>query len=191
MRFLGKLDQLNKLGQFKFMLIVISSQNPVKVNATKQAFKKTFPNQTIDITSLNVDSGVGDQPMTDTETLLGSQNRAHNAQKRHPQADYWIGIEGGVDLIGDTYHSFAWITIKSKTSTSSSKTSTFPLPQSASKLLNQGLELGHAMDYLHNKDNSKQKEGAVGILTHGLVTRTDLYRQATILALIPFQNSSF
>ncbi|MDX1285117.1 MAG: DUF84 family protein [Draconibacterium sp.] len=36
------------------------------------------------------------------------------------------------------------------------------------------------------KRNSKQKNGAVGILTNDRVDRTALYKQAIQLALVPF-----
>jgi len=51
-----------------------------------------------------------------------------------------------------------------------------------------GMELGTANDLVFSQTNSKQKNGAVGLLTHNKVDRTELYRQAVILALIPFVN---
>ena len=42
------------------------------------------------------------------------------------------------------------------------------------------------MDRLFNTDNVKQKQGAIGLLTHGLATRESVYRQAIILAMAPF-----
>ncbi len=34
-------------------------------------------------------------PMSDAETLMGATNRANNAKKEVPDADYWVGLEGG------------------------------------------------------------------------------------------------
>jgi non-canonical (house-cleaning) NTP pyrophosphatase len=42
------------------------------------------------------------------------------------------------------------------------------------------------MDRLFNTSNVKQKEGAIGLLTHGLATRESVYKQAIILAMAPF-----
>ena len=39
------------------------------------------------------------------------------------------------------------------------------------------------------RSNSKQKNGAVGILTDNLINRTYYYAHAIILALIPFSNT--
>ena len=69
------------------------------------------------------------------------------------------------------------------------KTATFPLPKKISNLLKEGYELGDADDMVFKRSNSKQKNGAVGILSDNLITRTDYYTHAIILALIPFTNS--
>jgi non-canonical (house-cleaning) NTP pyrophosphatase len=50
------------------------------------------------------------------------------------------------------------------------------------------MELGHADDLVFNKSNSKQENGAVGILTENVIDRAEFYKQAVILALIPFKN---
>jgi non-canonical (house-cleaning) NTP pyrophosphatase len=50
------------------------------------------------------------------------------------------------------------------------------------------MELGDADDLVFGRQNSKQKSGAVGLLTHNRVTRRTLYEQAVVLALIPFIN---
>ena len=55
-------------------------------------------------------------------------------------------------------------------------------------LINQGKELGEADDIVFGHSNSKQKNGAVGILTGNLIDRTQFYVEAMILALIPFLN---
>ena len=168
------------------MKVIVSSKNPVKISSTLQGFEHVFPNDKITVEGVSVDSGVGDQPTTNDATLLGALNRASNAQKKYLDADYWVGIEGGVELGTKSTESFAWIVINSKNHVSKSRSASFELPQPVTDQLNQGKELGDAMDYLHNRANSKQQEGAVGILTNGRITRTDLYVQPIILALIPF-----
>jgi non-canonical (house-cleaning) NTP pyrophosphatase len=56
------------------------------------------------------------------------------------------------------------------------------------ELIDQGMELGEADDVVFGRNNSKQKNGAVGILTGDVVTRTSYYVEAVCLALIPFRN---
>ncbi len=70
---------------------------------------------------------------------------------------------------------------------STSKTASFLLPNKISDLiLNHNYELGHADDVIFNRVNSKQKSGTVGVLTKGLITRSDYYDHALILALVGF-----
>jgi non-canonical (house-cleaning) NTP pyrophosphatase len=44
---------------------------------------------------------VPDQPLTDASTLRGAYNRAVRLRELEPGADFWIGIEGGVDAEPD------------------------------------------------------------------------------------------
>ena len=46
------------------------------------------------------------------------------------------------------------------------------------------------MDEIFGKKNSKQQEGAIGILTDGVIDRTKLYTPAVIAALIPFKKKN-
>jgi non-canonical (house-cleaning) NTP pyrophosphatase len=55
-------------------------------------------------------------------------------------------------------------------------------------LIKEGKELGEADDIVFQKENSKQKTGAVGLLTGNVLDRTSYYKEAIILALIPFKN---
>jgi non-canonical (house-cleaning) NTP pyrophosphatase len=52
--------------------------------------------------------------------------------------------------------------------------------------LRRGEELGPLMDRLSGEDNTKQKQGAVGILTNGLINRQSAYEQIVAMAAGPF-----
>ena len=73
---------------------------------------------------------------------------------------------------------------------SKGKTGTFTLPQKIVKLVKSGMELGTADDLVFSQKNSKQKSGAVGLLTGNAIDRTKYYVEAVILALIPFRNKN-
>ena len=179
-------------------VVIVASKNPVKIEAALDGFSRMFPSLAFDVRGTSVPSGVPDQPFTDNETLQGALNRARNAREAEPNADYWIGLEGGVDgdKSGDgPIQSFAWIAVVDKGEDGSvervckARTSTYYLPEETAKLLRQGMELGHADDLVHGRTNSKQKSGSVGILTDDVLTRKSFYSQAVILALIPFKNT--
>ncbi|MBS9523342.1 inosine/xanthosine triphosphatase [Litoribacter ruber] len=171
------------------LLIIVGSRNPVKINSTDAAFHQCFEDSFI-VQGINVTSDVADQPVGDAETLQGALNRAENAKNAFPEADFWLGIEGGVDEDRHGMNAFAWVVVLDKADKiGKAKTSTFYLPEVISKLVKGGMELGKADDSFFNRENSKETDGAVGILTNGAVNRKTYYEQAIILALVPFMNA--
>jgi len=169
--------------------IIVASKNPVKLNATLTGFQRMFPNEEFGVEGVAADSGVPDQPMSDSETLQGAQNRVANARTSHPEADYWVGLEGGIENRNSDMEAFAWMVVQSKDGlTGKGKTGVFFLPPEIARLINSGMELGEADDIVFNKKNSKQSGGAIGILTDNAIDRTGYYTEAIMFALIPFKN---
>lgn len=172
------------------MRIVVASTNPVKLNASLVGFQQMFPHQTWEVEGLSIPSGVRDQPLSDTETLQGASNRAHGARKAQPTADYYVGIEGGVESLSDGSMSVAaWVVVLNHEGRQGkSKTGTYFLPCEVSRLILNGLELGEADDRVFGGENTKQKNGSVGLLTGDVLDRQTYYVSAVIMALIPFKN---
>lgn len=56
------------------------------------------------------------------------------------------------------------------------------------QLVRDGKELGDANDIVFNETNSKQNNGAIGLLTGDIVTRQTYYEHCLLLALVPFMN---
>ena len=168
--------------------VVVASKNPVKITAVRIGFEKMFPGQVFEYSGVSVPSHVSDQPMSDEETLRGAQNRVANAAQLIADADFVVGIEGGVAYIGDEMSAFAWIVVQSKKIQGKAKSATFFLPLQVSSLIKEGKELGEADDIVFQRTNSKQENGSVGILTGDVINRTSYYGEAVILALIPHKN---
>lgn len=169
--------------------LIVASKNPVKIKAVLDAFQKMFPSENFDAEGLSVESGVNEQPQNDLETLQGALNRVENVSIKK-DADFWIGIEGGVEEKNSDMEAFAWVVIKAKDGKlGKGRTGAFFLPPKIVELIKQGKELGEADDIIFGRTNSKQENGAVGILTGNVVDRTKYYTQAVVLALIPFKNS--
>ena len=170
--------------------LVIASTNPVKIQAAVNGFQRLFPGSELNVIAASVPSDVAHQPLSDEETLRGALARAANARAAHPDADYWIGIEGGVQPIGQEMTAFAWIVVRSEAAIGKGRTGTFFLPPAVAELIRQGKELGEADDIVFGRSNSKQDNGAVGLLTDNVIDRVQLYEHAMILALIPFKNEA-
>jgi inosine/xanthosine triphosphatase len=167
-------------------IVVIASRNPVKIEAVRQAFEACFPARNFRFEGVQVPSGVSDQPMTDEETRRGARQRAESARAEMPQADFWVGLEGGLETDGQDLRAFAWMVVASANNRGEARTACFPLPPQVAALVREGRELGEADDIVFGQTNSKQQGGAVGLLTQGRISRTTYYREALILALIPF-----
>ncbi len=172
-----------------FKKIVVASQNPIKIRAVDSGFKQMMPNNEFEIIGMNVPSGVSDQPMTDMETYQGAKNRVWKAKEEMPQADFWVGIEGGIEEKEGEIYAFAWIIILTEEKKGESRTATFQIPPKVVALIKQGIELGIADDMVFGHANSKHHLGSVGILTHGEINRMELYSPAVCFALIPFINT--
>ncbi len=167
--------------------ILVGSKNPTKINAVFLAFEKVFK-VPVDVVGISVSSGVSDQPMSCAETKNGAKNRVK--QLKENNADFYVGIEGGCSYEGKNLFAFAWVVVVSEKKTGYGKTSLFQLPKEIQNLIEQGVELGVADDLVFKRKNSKKKDGAVGILTRGLVDRSKYYKEAVIMSLVPFINKS-
>ncbi|EEA96164.1 inosine/xanthosine triphosphatase [Pseudovibrio sp. JE062] len=174
------------------MKVVVASQNPVKVNATLEAFRAQFPADEIDLVSASVPSGVGDQPMNDEETRQGAVQRAENALEAEADADFGVGLEGGICELHGIAYTFAWMVVISREGqVSASRSMLLPLPDKVMQLVRSGVELGHAIDEIFGTENIKHKGGAFGLLTRDRMTRQSVYVDTLFCALLPFRSPAF
>ena len=164
------------------LVIKVASANPAKIKAVASAFAEVFPDQDLDVQGIAVPSGVAAQPMTSDETLLGAINRV--AALTEYEADYRVAIEAGLDA----EFTFAWMVIEHQGKIGKARSASLMLPPAALAELKQGKELGDVMDTLFDQTNIKQKGGAIALLTQNKLSRSSVYHQALILAMIPFLN---
>lgn len=172
------------------MRIVVASHNPAKLRAVERAFLAAFADQNLEVVPVAVASGVAEQPATDAETRSGSRNRAEAARQAMPDADFWVGLEGGLERVDGELFASAWMTIlRADGAIGTARTTTLPLPPGIRRLVSQGLELGAANDRVFGTANSKQAGGAFGLLTDNRLTRESVYTEALLLALLPLSNT--
>jgi inosine/xanthosine triphosphatase len=84
------------------MKIVLGSENPDKIKIVKNALEELHLN--IEVEGVKVDSGVTNQPLDKEATKQDAINHAKNAKKKNPDADFWIGLEGGLHDWDEGYH---------------------------------------------------------------------------------------
>ena len=104
--------------------VVCATTNPAKIQAILQAFHEIFGEGSCHIASVAVESGVPEQPFGSEETRAGARNRVANARRLHPEADFWVAIEAGID--GDS--TFSWVVIENASQRGEARSATLPLP---------------------------------------------------------------
>lgn len=171
------------------MKIAVGTKNPVKIAAVEAVIERIWPGA--DVVSIDVPSGVSIQPMSDEEAIVGATNRAKLSLEKM-DADYGIGLEGcGIDTKHGMFLS-GWVVVidrNGKIGTGSG--GRILLPQKIAAEVRRGRELGPVMDEFSGGHNTKQKEGAVGILTNGLVMRKDAFEGSLVYALARFLNEGW
>jgi len=143
---------------------------------------------------MKVDSKVSNQPIND-ETFEGAKNRALELKRMNEEqnlgAKYFVGIEGGIISPYSKWLAFGGMCIADDTGKIGFGTSPhFELPESISKYLLNGIELGDVIDSITGDCNTKEKGGAIGFLTKNVMDRKNLYVHGLVVALIPFINES-
>ncbi|WP_145505200.1 inosine/xanthosine triphosphatase [Yersinia alsatica] len=167
--------------------VVVATTNPAKIKAISLAFDDVYGSGEYHIEGVNVDSGVPLQPIGNTETRSGARQRVSNARQMRPEADFWVGVEAGIE----DNMTFAWMVIERSQLRGESRSASLMLPEIILQGIRQGRELGDEMADLTGISNVKQQGGAIGIFTDGKLTRTSVYHQALLLALVPFHNEIY
>jgi non-canonical (house-cleaning) NTP pyrophosphatase len=109
------------------MLITVGSKNPAKLKAVQIAVDEVIlkvgwdllinasatPNtlKSLVVEGVDVHSGVSDQPMSDEESIKGAITRAKAAFDTNKNSSFGIGLEGGIQQVGDRYFESGWIAV--------------------------------------------------------------------------------
>lgn len=164
----------------------VGSRNPVKLSAVHQAFAQVWPDEQWEVHGIAVDSGVNEQPRSGEESIAGARMRASEASRK-VDAQYAVGMEGGLHEQGGEWFDIGWIVVRRDDGLEGmAPTVGIQIPMAVMKYVEEGDEVGAACDKVFGTRNSKQSDGAHGLLTNGTITRTDAYRDATIAALARF-----
>ncbi len=164
------------------MKIAIGSTNPTKTRAVENVLRALFSE--LEMITLKVPSGISAQPIGDAETRRGAYNRAR-AVLELTDAEWGFGLEGGVIQTEFGVMTNAWCVIVARDGRIGvGGSANMLLPEIvAQRVLQDGRELGDAMDEYANTVDVKRGQGAIGILTGGLLDRQGAYEYIVKLAL--------
>lgn len=176
--------------------IIVASTNTSKIEAVRNGFTKLFPGQHFAIQGVSVPSGVRDQPLTSEETLKGAAQRVAAARAASPGADFYVGIEGGVDETATGMMAFSWVVIEAGDGrVFSAQTAQLLLPPRLAEVIRSGktmCESAGCIPSICEMDLKVVKQqGLIGLATGGTFDRQAWCEQAVIIALIPFKNAEW
>lgn len=172
------------------MRVVVGSQNPVKVEASGQAFRLFFDD--VQILPVSVESKVKAFPTSQAETVHGAMNRVRAAAAAQPEAEFAVGIEAGIIPFQRRRFVQAYAVVLHEGQLGLGASAALELPLNVLELIDPTSDASKdIVDTIFGRKNVFQNEGAFGVLTKGRLTRTTVIRDAVICALARFLNPQY
>src|SRR5271167_2026379 len=184
------------------ILVAVGSTRRLKVNAVSEALaairsvSEFLP--AFEIVPVEVPSGVRHTPLSREDLMAGARQRsealARIAREQNEVWNYFVGLEGGLDVIREDLkrrvflESWAYVADASGRG-AFGQSGGVELPEALAKIVvDDGVELSEAIDTFAGGRGIRDAQGAWGILTRNLITRQDAFRIAVINAFAPFFN---
>ncbi len=184
----------------KIQIAVGSTRRP-KLAAVDEAIREfgaiLAPQAEFEVVGVEVDSGVGHTPANRAELMQGARQRAEAlvrlASQRSEAWRYFVGLEGGLDLLqqdGDRRVLLeSWAYVSDGRNGHYGRSGGVEVPDAlAREVLEHGVELSVAIDRFAGAIGIRDAQGAWGVLSSGLISRTEAFRVAVVAAFAPFYN---
>ena len=172
--------EMSRDGQRDVIRVAVGSTNRVKVEAVREVMDSIYGS--VRIYSVDAKSGVPDQPF-EAETHRGAVNRAREALG---DRDLSVGIEAGVfEMYGELMDIQHCAVIDREGRITVGMGSGFAYPKEIADLVRGGMTVGQAVDKVYDKNSVGHSEGAIGILSKGIMDRKELTKQSVLAAMIP------
>lgn len=166
------------------MHVVVLSQQLDKIRAVAQAWARAFPQRAWWLHCLK--PPVEGIPHSEQQVLDMARARLRWGRKQVPQGDFWVALEAGLHPggPGNSGWMVTWVLIQDRQGrTGWGRGSAFPLPpqwwEAWRRRPQKPLPWKTAV-------SSGKAANAIDVLSQGKLTRTELYTQAVLLALLPW-----
>jgi non-canonical (house-cleaning) NTP pyrophosphatase len=198
------------------LIIAVGTKRGPKLSALHEALA-TFsqclsPGSEFEILGVEVDSGVSHTPASREELMRGARQRAEAlialARERGESWQYFVGLEGGFDIvevpatsnganhsIESSQHSShrvfleSWAYVSDGQRGHYGRSGGIEIPEAlAHEVLEKGVELAVAIDGFAGAIGIRDAQGAWGVLSRNFVTRQEAFRVALLAAFAPFYN---
>ena len=149
------------------------------------------------VVARRVETSVPSMPLTDWQLMQGARERALAARdslhSRRLEADLYVGLEGGFHSVSieGQWHTFlrGWAYATDGEQGAFGAAPSISVPAYIVKNVVEGRrELGTVMDEVTGGRDIRSKQGAWGVLSRDLVTRSMSFELALIAAFAPFYN---
>ena len=179
------------------MKIAIGTTRKPKIDGVKKAIETCpyFQNieDEIEYITKDVLSNVSKMPMTLDEIMLGAKNRAKNLFEAGVVADFFVGIEGGVEKFGEKAYLLGCVYIESaKGEGHYGFSPMMEVPEIVwRRMYDKGEELGPIMENLSGGRDVRSENGSMGMWTDDMLVRRDEFVFAFYSAIAPFFNEYY
>jgi len=182
--------------------IAVGSTRRPKLAAVHEAIQEfgavLAPGVEFEVIGVEVESGVGHTPANRQELMLGARQRAEAlvrlAREKAETWRYFVGLEGGLDVIeeegGRRVILESWAYVSDGRNGHYGRSGGVEVPDAlAREVLEKDVELSVAIDRFAGAVGIRDAQGAWGVLSSGLISRTEAFRVAVVAAFAPFYNA--
>ena len=194
------------------MLVVLGSKRGPKLRALEAVLRELGGEFGLaEIQAHEAESGVRETPLDRAQIMRGAWNRVQAVRALLPDADFWVGMEGGLHIadfgfrIADFQQTAEsnppseirspqlsgwlenWACVSDGRRTYFGCGGSIPLPEAIIReVVERGRSLAEVIDQLSGKQDVRSSEGTWGILTGGRITREAVFQRALLNAFAPF-----
>lgn len=168
------------------MIVAVGSTNPTKIEPVQKVFSHHFGS--VQVRGVSVVSGVSEQPMSDEEMYRGAVARAQAALDKVSDAEYGVGIEGGLDQRTYGWFEKSIVAIADRQGAIGIGSSGgLILPERViDRITRDGKNLEEAVDEIFGTVRVGEGIGMFGLFTNEVVTRSEGVRHGVAFALARF-----
>lgn len=184
------------------MIIALGSARAAKIMALRAACARVAEVDPrwrhAEIVTREVETGAPRMPLNDTQLMRGARGRADALREllrgEGLRADFFVGLEGGFHSItfDDVRHTFlhGWAYVSDGGRGYFGHAPAVTVPASiVARVERTGRELGEVIDEVAGEHDVRSRQGAWGVLSRGLLTRSMSFETALVAAFAPFYNA--
>lgn len=184
------------------MLVALGSARAAKIMALRAACLRVGEADAAwrraEIVSRAVETDAPRMPLTEMQLMRGARDRAEAVRtalyREGRAADFYVGLEGGFHSVTfegrrQTFlQGWAYVTDGERGAFGAAPSVLVPA-DIVRRVEGTGRELGEVIDEAAGERDVRSRQGAWGVLTRGLLTRSMSFETALVAALAPFYNA--